>query len=299
MRVDGMLNSPSITEADLHAGVWDNAFYRIFVVNWADLSDSMGPMILHAPAGSVRYRVLRNAFAPTLDGLAQAYTRIIGELTSPGCRNDLGDARCQVDLTPFTVSGTVSGVAVDNQTFYDTGRTEPGPTGGVLISSITGGNVVTMRAPGLPDLPNGAAITISGCTGSGNAASFNTVTLYSNPDYTVRQFLLPVNLTGTYTTDSGSVTPLGADTGYFDFGVVTWLTGNNAGLRMEVRSYVPGQFTLQEPMPYAIQAGDTYSAHAGCDKSEATCFSRFSNVINMRAEPYLPGNDKIMQVGKQ
>src|SRR5208282_842282 len=97
----------------------------------------------------------------------------------------------------------------------------------------------------------------------------------------------------------GTVTPLGATSGYFDNGVVTWLTGNNAGLSMEVQSYVPGQVILFQPMPYLIQVGDTYTISAGCDYSFATCKARFNNVLNFRGEPYVPGVDQIIQVGKQ
>jgi hypothetical protein len=68
---------------------------------------------------------------------------------------------------------------------------------------------------------------------------------------------------------------------------------------MEVQSYVPGQWTLELPMPYLPAIGDTYSMHAGCDYSLETCRDRFSNLVNMRAEPYVPGVDKLVQIGKQ
>jgi hypothetical protein len=55
---------------------------------------------------------------------------------------------------------------------------------------------------------------------------------------------------------------------YYTFGVVTWLTGLNAGLSMEVQSFTAGgQFKLVLPMPYAIALGDTYSVVAGCNKT--------------------------------
>jgi uncharacterized phage protein (TIGR02218 family) len=47
-----------------------------------------------------------------------------------------------------------------------------------------------------------------------------------------------------------------------------------------------------------VQAGDEYIATAGCDKSLATCRDRFNNVINFRGMPYLPGTDKILQIGR-
>lgn len=79
--------------------------------------------------------------------------------------------------------------------------------------------------------------------------------------------------------------------GYFDGGLVSFTTGLNAGLSMEVRGYTVGSVTLQQPMPYAIQAADVFDILPGCDKSLATCRDTYDNVVNFRGEPYLPGID--------
>jgi len=53
-------------------------------------------------------------------------------------------------------------------------------------------------------------------------------------------------------------------------------------------------------MAYAIAPGDTYSMHAGCAKGFLIdCKGRFNNVRNFRGEPYLPGLDTLIQIGKQ
>lgn len=80
----------------------------------------------------------------------------------------------------------------------------------------------------------------------------------------------------------------------FNYGLLTWVTGANAGLSMEVKSFITKQFTLWLPMPNAITAGDTYSVHKGCDKRFATCQSVFNNAINFGGFPYLPGVDRIL-----
>lgn len=50
-------------------------------------------------------------------------------------------------------------------------------------------------------------------------------------------------------------------------GLVTWLTGANAGLAMEVKDQsAAGDVILQSDMPYPVAIGDTYSIHAGCNK---------------------------------
>lgn len=84
------------------------------------------------------------------------------------------------------------------------------------------------------------------------------------------------------------------DSGYFTGGEVQWLTGANAGLRMEVKTFLNGQATFVLPMPNAIAAGDTFKAIAGCDKSFPTCYSRFANAANFRGEPYVPGMDSLL-----
>lgn len=82
--------------------------------------------------------------------------------------------------------------------------------------------------------------------------------------------------------------------GYFSGGEVQWLTGANAGRRMEVKEFANKQFTLVLPMPNAITPSDTFKAIAGCDKTFFSCHARFANAANFRGEPYVPGMDKIL-----
>lgn len=82
--------------------------------------------------------------------------------------------------------------------------------------------------------------------------------------------------------------------GYFSSGEVQWLTGANAGRRMEIKEFSNTQFTLVLPMPNNVAVGDTFNAIAGCDKTFNTCFAKFSNAVNFRGEPYVPGMDKML-----
>lgn len=61
-------------------------------------------------------------------------------------------------------------------------------------------------------------------------------------------------------------------TGYFDQGVVTCLTGNNAGLSQSVKIH-NGGITPTVPWLLPIQAGDTFKILKGCDKTLGTCKS--------------------------
>lgn len=85
---------------------------------------------------------------------------------------------------------------------------------------------------------------------------------------------------------------------YFGAGLITWTTGLNSGVSMEVRDFASGAFTLSLPMPNAIVIGDTYSAVAGCRKRAITdCKTKFNNIVNFQGFPYVPGNDKVLGSG--
>ena len=82
--------------------------------------------------------------------------------------------------------------------------------------------------------------------------------------------------------------------GYFSGGEVVWLTGANAGRRMEIKEFSNKQFTLALPMPNNVAVSDTFNAIAGCDKTISTCIAKFNNAVNFRGEPYVPGMDKML-----
>ena len=48
-------------------------------------------------------------------------------------------------------------------------------------------------------------------------------------------------------------------------------------------------------MPFTVNTGDNYSMIAGCDKTFETCKTKFSNTINFRGEPYVPGTDRMLE----
>lgn len=81
---------------------------------------------------------------------------------------------------------------------------------------------------------------------------------------------------------------------YFRYGLVTWLTGENAGARMEVKAFAAGgAITLQLPMIGAIAVGDTFEIAPGCDKvREGDCITKFDNAINFRGFDLVPGVDR-------
>jgi uncharacterized phage protein (TIGR02218 family) len=88
------------------------------------------------------------------------------------------------------------------------------------------------------------------------------------------------------------------DNGFFTHGVMTFSSGDNDGISMEVLNqfaFGGGQDSvfLALRMPYDIQVGDTFTIVAGCDKTKGTCRTKFDNIKNYRGEPFVPGPDFI------
>lgn len=86
--------------------------------------------------------------------------------------------------------------------------------------------------------------------------------------------------------------------GWFTAGKLTFTSGANASLSVEVKAHVNDgavSLTLWQQMPYPIAAGDTFTVTAGCDKRFTTCHDRFNNVVNFRGFPHIPGNDFVIR----
>lgn len=83
--------------------------------------------------------------------------------------------------------------------------------------------------------------------------------------------------------------------GWWNVGKVTWLTGANAGLSMDVYDYDGTNMSLMLSMPFEIVIGDTFRMTPGCDKALATCRDKFNNVLNFRGEPHAPVTDDMIK----
>jgi uncharacterized phage protein (TIGR02218 family) len=204
LEVIGMLDDDSIADADIEAGLWDYAEIEIFQVNYKDLTQGA---LLQRKGWLGEVKTGRTVFTAELRGMMQKLQQNVGELYSPSCRATLGDARCGLNLAPFTFTGTVETVTSNRQ--------------------FTSSDLVWVDA-------------------------------------------------------------------YFDYGLVTFTGGLNAGISMEVKTYTVGAVLLQLQMPYSVQVGDSFSIVAGCAKRIIEdCKTKFDNVVNFRGEPYFPGTDEL------
>jgi uncharacterized phage protein (TIGR02218 family) len=85
--------------------------------------------------------------------------------------------------------------------------------------------------------------------------------------------------------------------GWFEGGVVTWQSGDNAGVVREVLYWTQagGVLGLLAPPPFAPAAGDVLHVQPGCDKKWATCRLKFSNKLNFRGEPLVPKSSSVVE----
>ena len=82
---------------------------------------------------------------------------------------------------------------------------------------------------------------------------------------------------------------------WFTHGSVIWQSGNNAGLRSEIKfDRVIDDVRVIElwhELPADLAVGDACVILAGCDKSAGMCKGKFLNFVNYRGFPHIPGED--------
>lgn len=104
--------------------------------------------------------------------------------------------------------------------------------------------------------------------------------------------LAPHTYTGTITGLTSSLTysiSVSQPAGRFTYGTIEFTSGLNAGAIIEIKDSPTGSVTLFLPPQYTVAVGDAIKLIAGCDKKAATCSGTYGNIINIQAEPDLPG----------
>lgn len=257
--VEGYLEDARISERDLAAGRYDGAEVEIFLVNWADLSQGR-LMVKRGHIGEVRLEDGR--FVAELRGLTQRLQQTVGAVYAPECAADLADARCGVALTPPEW----------------TPATAYAP--GVIVTAADGSErrFLCIQAGTSGAAEPTWALALDGETADGG------VVWRTLPAFTV---------SGTLTAAAGrlSVTDSARDEpdAWFQYGLLRWTGGPNAGLAHEVKSFAGGVIELTLPTAADPAVGDAYELTVGCDKRLATCRDKFANVVNFRGFPHMPG----------
>jgi len=265
-----VLDSGKITLADILAKKYDYAVIDIYIINYASVGD--GVLILGGGWVLGELKVEDERVIGEVRSKGQKLQQVIGDLYSPECRVDLGSVKCGINLEPSDwIADTIyaSGDIV-KATSYDGRR---------YICSVAG---------------TSDSIEPSWDTTIGNTTVDNTVTWTCYDAWMKQGIVTAIDDNRTFY-DTTTPTFTEADD-WFNYGMLTWITGDNAGYEMEVKDWVLStkKIILFEVMPYDLEVGDTFKMYAGCDKTLSTCKNKFANVINMRAEPYIPGIDEVM-----
>lgn len=104
---EGALVSGRITETDIYDGRWDNAAVELWRVNWQDVAQRV--LMRRGNLGEItRGRV---AFTAETRSLSHYLNQTVGRTYQYYCDAELGDARCQKDVSgaTWTGAGTVAG----------------------------------------------------------------------------------------------------------------------------------------------------------------------------------------------
>lgn len=101
------------TRPDVIAGLWDGASFELFQFNWSSPADGRN-IIKVGTLGIAKPR--RGAFAWEMRDLRQRLQGQHADVVQENCRYRLGDAKCAVDLAPYTFAAAVT-TAGTRQTF--------------------------------------------------------------------------------------------------------------------------------------------------------------------------------------
>lgn len=271
----GTLDSTTITDADIAAGRYDFAEVEIALFNYNTLAD--GDMILRkGNLGEIVTK--RDSFVGELRGMADFLQQRRVARYSVTCRVELRDTECGVRLEPPAWTATTAFTVR--------------PAGDAKAGSVV-----------RPTTENGRHFkcTTAG-TSAGSEPSWDTVIGNTTADGSVVWTTIQgLTLTGTLTsvTDNSNFVDTSrteADD-FWTFGLLTFTSGNNIGIGLEVKDYVlsTGAFETYTAFPFTVAGSDAYEVHAGCDKIFTTCKTKFDNVKNFRGEPHIPGQDHILR----
>lgn len=107
--VAGFLSDDAITEADLRAGRYDGAAFRLWLVDWAE--PARHRMLFSGTLGEVARAGA--GFRAELRGLTGKLNQPQGEVYARGCSAVLGDGRCRFDLSQpgYRAERVIEGIA--------------------------------------------------------------------------------------------------------------------------------------------------------------------------------------------
>lgn len=115
MDVYGAVDSTNISEADIEAGLYDNAEIEVYLVNWEDVSERV--IMKKGNLGEVKRG--KTMFQTEVRGISSQLQQVKGRTYQHACDALLGDSRCKQSLSGSTYTGSGS-VASTNGFSYVT-----------------------------------------------------------------------------------------------------------------------------------------------------------------------------------
>ena len=76
--------------------------------------------------------------------------------------------------------------------------------------------------------------------------------------------------------------------GFYALGAVTFISGQNSGVRRSIKSYTGQQVELSSPLVFDLAPGDAFTIVAGCDKTQSMCSAKYNNLANYKGTPFVP-----------
>ncbi len=181
-----------------------------------------------------------------------------------------------------------------------------GTTGEAQISDT---GKYTLEFRGLTQALQQLVGIVSSRTCRANFADYPTMALASPCGLSPSDWIVAGSFTSVASRQQATDSARTEDDDWFGDGVLTIVSGLNAGYARQVRDFQDGEFTFTLPFPFDIEVGDEYSAIAGCRKRHdrttnnpggvSDCIDKFDNVLNFQGEPHLQGIDALTKVPGQ
>lgn len=223
---------------------------------------------------------------------------VVSEQFGPMCRAEYGDDRCKTAVLPADlkrnhayVKARSTGGTLDYNAVNDAwarvrvaNAGDPSDYGNFVLECTTGGTTA------------GTSPDYSGI-GIGSVVTDGTVV------FTVRASLCRYAKIASIVDGHGVIIdrlpePAASADGYYTLGTLILRSGDNSGASFPISnwSFVTGapQVKFFLDTTEFIVGGEWIEIMRGCDKTEATCRNRDNNIVNRRAEPFVPGRDLLL-----
>ena len=98
---------------------------------------------------------------------------------------------------------------------------------------------------------------------------------------------------GTYTVGANPFLFASYANGYWLQGELVWTSGSNNASTFSIKAHTDGFIALRAATPFPIQVGDGFDVYPGCDRTGATCATKYNNYVNFFGFEYLPKSETL------